>query len=161
MRVENVNGLEYSPSTLDYSSHHLLIATLSRRTRCVDEVRERISARPGLIPNLEQVADELAVSPRTLRRRLAAEGTNFQKLLDQVRLDMAREYLAISTLTVGTIAELLGFSHQANFGHAFKRWCGLSPRQYREKWAGVNCYPKSRSSGPPRAETQDIVAGHL
>ena len=147
MRLENGNRLESSPSALDYSSHHLLIATLSRRTSCVDEVRERISARPGFIPNLEQVANDLAVSPRTLRRRLAAEGTKFQKVLDEVRLDMAQEYLAISTLPVGTIAELLGFSHQANFGHAFKRWCGLSPRQYREKWAGVDCYPKTRSSG--------------
>jgi AraC-like DNA-binding protein len=108
-----------------------LVARLSRRSHFVDEVRKRILAQPGHFPNLEQVADDLALSPRTLRRRIEDEGSRFQEILDEVRLGLAKDYLANSTLSIEQVAELLGFSHTGNFSHAFKRWSGVPPLEFR------------------------------
>lgn len=108
-----------------------LVARLSQCSHFVDEVRKRILAQPGYFPNLQQVADQLALSPRTLRRRLEAEGNRFQEILDEVRLGIAKEYLCNSTLPIEQVAELLGFGHTGNFSHAFKRWCGVPPLEYR------------------------------
>ena len=117
-----------------------LVARLSRRSHFVDVVRKRILAQPGYFPSLEQVADDLALSPRTLRRRVEGEGSRFQEILDEVRLGLAKDYLANSTLSIEQVAELLGFSHTGNFSHAFKRWSGVPPLEFRRN-------PGSISSG--------------
>ena len=80
---------------------------------------------------MDLVAARLAMSPSTLRRRLTEEGTSYSHLLDQVRNDLARQYLDASTFTVDDIAELLGFTDTANFRSSFKRWNGKTPSEYR------------------------------
>lgn len=82
-------------------------------------------------PSMDLVAARLALTPRTLRRRLTQEGTSYSQLLDQVRNDLARQYLDASTFTVDDIAELLGFFDAANFRSSFKRWNGRTPSEYR------------------------------
>ena len=128
--MKRTNPDELKPSLCQQQCQQLL-ARLSRRSHFVDEVRKRIMAQPGFFPNLEQVASELALSPRTLRRRLGEEDSRFQEILDEVRLGLARDYLANSTLSIEQVAELLGFGHTGNFSHAFKRWCGMPPLEYR------------------------------
>ena len=94
-------------------------------------IRHIILRVPGEFPSEAAVADALAVSGRTLRRRLGDRGTSFRDLLDQVRSDLAQQYLRNSTPSVEQIAQLLGYSETTNFRRAFKRWIGLSPREYR------------------------------
>jgi AraC-like DNA-binding protein len=77
------------------------------------------------------VAGQLALSTRTLRRRLEEEGSSFQGILDEVRFGLARDYLHNSSLPIEQIAELLAYSTPGNFSQAFKRWSGSSPRDYR------------------------------
>lgn len=108
-----------------------LLARLSQSSGFVEEVRSLIVARPGFFPDIDFVAEKLKLSTRTLRRRLAEEGSSYQQILDEVRYRLARDYLGDSTLPVEEISLLLGYSTPGNFSAAFKRWSGCSPRQYR------------------------------
>ncbi|MEJ7734633.1 MAG: AraC family transcriptional regulator [Polyangiaceae bacterium] len=83
------------------------------------------------VPSLEATAARLAMSGRTLRRRLADEGTTYQKVIDEVRCELARRYLRSDDLAVGAVAFLLGFSEPSTFHRAFKRWTGKTPLEFR------------------------------
>jgi AraC-like DNA-binding protein len=84
-------------------------------------------------PRREDVAAGLALADRTLQRRLHAEHTSYQQLLDEARRELARKYLADGRYAPCQIADLLGFVDQSNFFRACKRWFGVSPGQYREQ----------------------------
>jgi AraC-like DNA-binding protein len=98
----------------------------------VDKVRQIILARPGYFPDIDYVAEKLNMTSRTLRRRLTREDSSYQEILVEVRYELAREYLATSTLPLEEISVLLGYSAPGNFSNAFKRWHGSSPREYRQ-----------------------------
>jgi AraC-like DNA-binding protein len=84
-------------------------------------------------PRREEVAASLALTDRTLQRRLQAEKTSYQQLLDDARRELARKYLADEHYSLGQIADLLGFVDQSNFFRASKRWFAMPPGQYRQK----------------------------
>jgi len=88
-----------------------------------------------LLPHGSARADEIALqlgtSPRTLVRRLAAEGLTFSTVLDRLRADLARRYLQDGDLSISEIAWLLGYGEGSAFTHAYKRWTGKSPREAR------------------------------
>ncbi len=86
----------------------------------------------GRICTLATVADALHTSPRTLNRKLKAEGTGFQRMLDSWLSQQAINYLVDGGLTVEATASLMGYGDEANFRRAFRRWHGCSPRAYRE-----------------------------
>lgn len=83
-------------------------------------------------PTLERVAERLAMSPRTLQRRLTERDMNFQQLLDRTRAELARGYILEGNLALSEIALLLGYSEQSAFNRAFKRWTGQTPRELRQ-----------------------------
>jgi AraC-like DNA-binding protein len=103
-----------------------------RRTRLgvAGAVRDELVRTPGDMPSLEQLADRLAVSSRTLRRRLTEEKTSFRALVDEVRAALAEELLSTGSLTVEQVAGRLGYAETASFTHAFTRWKGVSPRAW-------------------------------
>jgi AraC-like DNA-binding protein len=84
-------------------------------------------------PRREEVAASLALADRTLQRRLHAERTSFQQLLDAARCELARKYLAEDRYTLHQVAGLLGFVDQSNFFRACRRWFGEPPGQYRRR----------------------------
>lgn len=86
---------------------------------------------PGHFPDIETASAALQMTSRTLRRRLAAEGSAYQQVLDAVRRQLAIDYLQRTAMSVDDIAASLGFSDAANFRHAFKRWTGRTTRAYR------------------------------
>lgn len=103
------------------------------------------------IPSLSELAERLHLSPRTLRRRLDALGTSYNALLVEVRKKLAIRYLLNTHLTTEAISEHLNYSDAANFRHAFKRWTGCSPREYRAMNKGGQqpvafAYGRSRNS---------------
>jgi len=77
-----------------------------------------------------EIARRLGMSPRTLQRRLAAEGLTFATVIDRLRADLARRYLQ-DNLPISKIAWLLGYREVSAFTHAYKRWTGRSPREAR------------------------------
>jgi AraC-like DNA-binding protein len=73
------------------------------------------------------IADQLGMSERSFRRRLAQEGTTFSEVLNQLRQRLALRYLRDERVSLQQIAWLLGYSEIGAFNHAFKRWTGTSP----------------------------------
>lgn len=82
---------------------------------------------------LETLAKQLAMSPRTLQRKLAAENLSFSGMLETVRLELAEQYLGSSTLSITEIALALGFSQTSAFSHAFRQARGMSPADFRKR----------------------------
>jgi AraC-like DNA-binding protein len=80
-----------------------------------------------------EIARLLGMSPRTLARRLAAEGLTFAGVLNELRVDLSRRYLQDEDLTISEVAWLLGYREVSAFTHAFKRWTGKTPRQARSQ----------------------------
>lgn len=103
------------------------------------QIRLILGRAKGRFPSFEQVSDDLAMSPRTLRRRLADEGTTYQELLENWRDEMAHQYLLTTRLSVQQISYLLGYNDPANFGRAFRRrHNGVSPLRYRQMGNGAD-----------------------
>ncbi len=96
-------------------------------------VRRVIETSYPFPPKLARVAATLFVSERTLKRRLQEEAASFQNLVDQVRLERAKELLTTTSMNLSQIAEALGYADAANFTRAFKRWIGDSPSRYRSR----------------------------
>ncbi|MGH8781647.1 AraC family transcriptional regulator [Paraburkholderia sp.] len=82
-------------------------------------------------PTLGQVAAQLCMSDRTLRRRLADSGVSYQTVLDNIRHARAMALLSTPRLSIEEIAYEVGFSDSHNFRRAFKRWTGHGPRESR------------------------------
>ena len=81
--------------------------------------------------SMETIAEKMATSRQTLFRKLKAEGTNFEKVLDALRHKLALHYLSGRKVSVNQTAYLVGFSDPAAFSRAFKRWTGVSPRDFK------------------------------
>ncbi|NMB89453.1 MAG: AraC family transcriptional regulator [Chloroflexi bacterium] len=86
---------------------------------------------PNQPARMQDIAQELNISPRTLQRQLAQEGTGFQQLLDAARHELAQSYLRASSLDLNEIAYLLGYEEANSFHRAFHQWEGMSPGQWR------------------------------
>ena len=85
------------------------------------------------VPRKEQVAEQLALSVRTLQRQLQQAGTSYQQLLDDVRQELAEHALLHSEQSLQEISDSLGFSEPRSFHRAFKQRTGLTPAQYRQQ----------------------------
>ena len=79
----------------------------------------------------DQVASLFSMHRRTLLRRLTADGTNFQELVDQCRFEMARQMLEDSAMDVTQVATMLDYADGRAFARAFRRWSGTSPTDWR------------------------------
>lgn len=109
-----------------------LLEQRRRRSGTAGEVRDLLLAHASGMPDVGAVADALALSERTLRRRLTAEGTSFRALVDEVREALAEELLTTG-LRVEQVAHRLGYAETASFTHAFTRWKGTSPRAWARR----------------------------
>ncbi len=108
---------------------------LKERSDPNSSIRNRVEAfllneLPGRIPNLQQVASGLGLSSRSLSRRLSEQGLSFRQIIDGIRCDLAQTYLK-DGFTIGEVAFYLDYAGQAAFSTAFKRWTGLTPRQFQ------------------------------
>jgi AraC-like DNA-binding protein len=110
----------------------LLGATPGRDTSVTDQVRSALAnlVRMGMA-DLPSVARALSQHPRTLQRRLQAEGAAFEELRDAARKTWVGQLLSQPDLSLGHIAQLLGYSDQTVLTRACQRWFGSSPRQLR------------------------------
>lgn len=113
---------------------------------------------------MDTVASQMGLSRQTLFRKLKAEGTTFEKVLDELRHALARHYLGGKKVSVNETAYLVGFSDPAAFSRAFKRWTGFSPRDARQAFnaAGDGPGPARAQAGEAagaRAGMGDVTAG--
>jgi len=81
--------------------------------------------------NQQVVAQRMARSVSTLQRQLNMEGTSYREVQDEIREQLAAEYVREGKYSLSQVAYLLGFSDQSNFSRAFKRWKGVSPKEFQ------------------------------
>ena len=111
-----------------------VLGRLPARAGLAREVQRALASRgAGSDMRIEVLARQLAMSPRTLQRRLAAEQVSYQELLDDARKEAAARYLGESTLAICEVAYLVGYSEPAPFHRAFKRWYGMTPENFRQQ----------------------------
>lgn len=90
-------------------------------------------ALPTGIPSIHNISDLLAMSNRTLTRRLSEAGVTFRDLIKKTQYQIAKDMLRDPSNSIGDIAFITGFSDQSAFNRAFKKWSGLSPSNYRKQ----------------------------
>lgn len=108
------------------------LSELDESATVTDRVRGALlELLPSGSPSLQAVSRKLALSTRTLQRRLSAEGRSFQRVLDSTREELARHYLGSSSMSGAEISFLLGFEDPNSFFRAFQAWTGETPEQAR------------------------------
>lgn len=122
-------------SLLERQAEELLAGSQSRGDfagRVREVIREGL---PGGEARVDAVCRRLGVSPRTLQRRLRGEGTTFQDLLEETQRALAEFYLRKPDVAICEVSYLTGFSQPSAFHRAFRRWTGLTPREFRRDGA--------------------------
>ncbi len=105
-------------------------APLSARVRAI--VLAEVEGGRAHRCTMEQVAKSLALSERSLRRRLRDEGASYATVVEDAIADVARQLLRDGGISIQRVADQLGFSEASAFHRAFKRWTGMTPQQFRE-----------------------------
>lgn len=95
-------------------------------------VRQYIQTNNGYECSLQSLAQKIHTTPRSIQRKLSAESTSFKVIQEDVRCNMAIEYLESTNMAVEEIADRLGYKEASSFGHAFKRWTGKPLGSYRQ-----------------------------
>ena len=85
------------------------------------------------VPTTREAAELARMSSRTLQRSLKSQGVTYREVLDRARLEYARSLLCRGDVVLAELAVRLGYSETSNFSHAFKRWTGVSPSEYRRR----------------------------
>ncbi|GAB0108559.1 AraC family transcriptional regulator [Nocardia sp. JMUB6875] len=150
VRIERPEAVLRVPSSLanrplsggDENLHRLAMAFLAEQsggaaTAIAPRVRTTLQKLLGTTaPEIDAVARLLTIHPRTLQRRLAAEGTTFAAILDEVRRAEARRYLTTTDMPMSQVASLLGLAEQSVFTRCCQRWWGATPTAVRRGKAG-------------------------
>ena len=106
-----------------------------RRDRLlVERVRRVLREARGRILGAEDVASELALSTRTMHRRLREEATSLRDLKEEAKLELAKQELMRGRTPIKRIAEIAGFRNEKSFSRAFRTWTGASPREFRGRY---------------------------
>lgn len=114
------------------------LAILGETEDFLARIRAVLINRNGRYPGLEDVAQKLNMSPRTIRRKMADHGVSFRKILDDVLRREAITLLSDSAMSIEQVADRLGYSDPANFTRAFHRWTLSAPSAYRDTQARLD-----------------------
>ena len=98
----------------------------------------RIIENDAQTASLKEIADILCMSERTIRRKLALEGTSFRELVESKKKRYAINYLKDVQYNISEIASKLGFCDTASFCKAFNKWEGMTPKTYRNKMLNIS-----------------------
>ena len=137
-RVANADGSMLQ--ALQRRADELLAARLreTAEARIVTQVRREVAAQLSAErARLDDVAAALSLSPRTLQRKLAEAGTNFQAVHDAARQALAEALLRDSQLNLTDVAYMLGYREQSSFNRACREWFGNTPARTREQLRGA------------------------
>jgi len=102
----------------------------------VDRIRALVVSRISEPVGFDEVAQELAIGERTLRRTLADHDTSFREIVLDVRMNAACEYLRSTSHSIDEISYLVGYANATNFFRAFSKWGNETPTQYRKRASG-------------------------
>jgi len=127
-----VHTADHTVGQVCESQCNQLVEQLRPAGSLVDDVRRLILTVPlNCAPKLDDIASKMLTSTRTLERRLCAAGTSFRKIENEVRMQLAAQYLALGYMSAKEIAYMLGYSQPGTFHRAFKNWYGVTPKVYQ------------------------------
>jgi AraC-like DNA-binding protein len=147
--AEAFTGIEFDRSWLDRAQLHTHpelyavleshaereLGRLDRDTLVARRAEEYLTVQdPRHLPTMDQVARELGMSARSLRRRLAAEGVSYKSLVERARTRIAQRLLENPSASIQEVAYAMGFATPAAFHRAFKRWTATTPKSYRASY---------------------------
>lgn len=121
-----------------------LVARKRQRSGISQQVRERLVRLGGVDAGMDEIARQLTLSTRTLRRRLTEAGTSYRALVDEVRQTLAEELLDTGVLSVEDVAYRLGYAEASSFIYAFKRWTGMTPAAFARRFRAARQAPPGR-----------------
>ena len=126
-----------------------LVHTLESAPTLSATVRSRFAQSPEAMPTIEELAAELHMSTRTLRRQLDYEHTSYRELRNDVAHTLAVELLSVVGLSVNEVARRLGYSDTTAFSHAFRRWTGKPASDFRSgaQYRSESVSTRTRASG--------------
>jgi AraC-like DNA-binding protein len=114
----------------------MMLADLPAQECTVERVRAALRmALPEGDVRSQAIAKRLALSPRTLHRRLQAEGESYQSVLDAMRCELASRDLALGNYSVRQVGQRIGFNNLSAFSRAFKTWTGYTPGEFQQRRA--------------------------
>jgi len=134
-RIFNLPVHTANPGIYEYSTRYCeeMLRGLKKSDQFIDSVRNIILTSPGCFPKAGEIAGNLAMSIRSLNRRLQERNTSYKKIVDEIRSDLSKRYLSNTNLSIDQISDLVGFSEATAFRKTFKRWTGRSAAQYRKE----------------------------
>ncbi|MEN6637586.1 MAG: AraC family transcriptional regulator [Smithella sp.] len=134
-RIFNLPVHTANPCIHEYSTQYCekMLSGLKKSDQFINQVQNIILTSPGHFPKAEEVAKKLAMSIRSLNRRLQERNTSYKKIVDEIRSDLSIRYLSNTNLSIDQISDLVGFSEATAFRKTFKRWVGRSAAQYRKE----------------------------
>ncbi len=101
----------------------------------LESIKITISECQPRLPTMEEISNQLNISPRTLARKLNAIETNFNDIIAEEKRKRSLTLLKSGQYSIDEVAYMLDYKHPSNFSAAFKRWTGLSPTEYREQYS--------------------------
>jgi AraC-like DNA-binding protein len=138
-KTDMLAPLRSASSDLARRNDEVVIEYLARLDR-EDIVRQVETKILELLPTGEcskdRIASLLHVSRRKLHNKLEQKNTSYQEILENLRSNLAKQYIEQKNVSFSEIAFLLGFTDTSNFARAFRRWTGVSPTQYRDQLEG-------------------------
>lgn len=128
----NLHHTNETTGALSYQQCELLLEAQELQHGLTADIHRCLAAQPGKVPDMEEVAQQLHMTSRTLRRHLLKESTCFKDVVRSHRMAMAKRYLLETSLSSNEIGELVGYSDTANFYRAFRASEHISPQSYRD-----------------------------
>jgi AraC-like DNA-binding protein len=122
-----------------------LLGELQQTEGVVGEIRRLLANSPGHHPSIEDAAATLAMGERTLRRRLAEEGTTYKQVVLDFRMELAAGYLCRREMAIQEVAYVTGYADPSNFHRTFSRYHGMTPNAYRRQQQAENQAAKGPS----------------
>jgi len=109
-----------------------LMAKLKESDELISTIRNLLIASLGQFPRLPVIARQMAMSSRTLRRRLQERNITYQNILDEIRIELTKEYITTTNLSIDQIASRIGFSEATTLRRAFKKWTGKNIKEFKK-----------------------------
>ena len=132
----NASGDSDSYALAQVQCQALLSQIPAKKVSSADQVRCLLLANPFGTVGENEIARSMFISKRTLARRLDAEGTSYRTLIEKLRSELAVRHLRDKSLSVDSIALILGYNDSAALRKAFRRWFGKTPSEYRQNDIG-------------------------
>lgn len=132
LKMGNIQNERTMKEFLRHAPGNFLVLYKNSSSLVAKIIRQFREMPPSSWPNFATLAHQLHVSQATLRRRLSDEGVTYQRILDDLRRDLAVEFLSDTEQSLADIAEALGFSEASAFHRAFRKWTGVKPGEYRK-----------------------------